>query len=199
MKEKASDLNRRIAEHVRGLRAAQDLSLEALAVKSGVSRSMISLIERGQSSATAVVLEKLAAGLGVVLASLFNAPDELAQKSPGPVARRAAQPEWRDPASGYLRRNVSPPGVPQPMQIIEVRFPPRGRVAFEAARREAPVHQQVWVLEGEIDITLGKARHHLRPGDCLAMQLDGPIMFHNPTHKPTRYAVIIASPSVSRR
>lgn len=50
-------LNDRIARRVRELRAARGLSLEALAAQSGVSRSMISLIERGESSPTAVVLE----------------------------------------------------------------------------------------------------------------------------------------------
>src|SRR5207245_10769068 len=98
MEETVSDLNQRIAERVRELRAAHGLSLDALAGKSGVSRSMISVIERGESSPTAVVLEKLAAGLGVTLASLFDAP--AARTPSGPVARREDQPQWRDPASG---------------------------------------------------------------------------------------------------
>jgi len=195
----ASDLNQRIAERVRELRAGQGLSLEALASKSGVSRSMISVIERGESSPTAVVLEKLAAGLGVMLASLFDAPDAAGPASSGPVARRDEQPQWRDPASGYLRRNVSPPGVPQPMQIVEVHFPAGGRVAFETGTRDVRVHQQVWVLDGAIDVTLGTERHRLREGDCLAMQLDRPTMFHNPTRRPARYAVVIASEGASRR
>jgi transcriptional regulator with XRE-family HTH domain len=199
MEDTASDLNQRIAERVRELRAAQGLSLDALASKSGVSRSMISLIERGESSPTAVVLEKLAAGLRVMLASLFDTPAAAAQAPSGPVARRDDQPQWQDPASGYLRRNVSPPGVRQPMQIVEVHFPPRGRVAFETGVRDMRVHQQVWVLEGAIDITLGVERHRLREGDCLAMQLDRPTMFHNPTRKPARYAVVIASETPSRR
>ncbi len=199
MGETAPDLNQRIAERVRELRAAQGLSLDAVATKSGVSRSMISLIERGESSPTAVVLEKLAAGLGVMLASLFDAPAAAAQVPSGPVARRDDQPLWQDPASGYLRRNVSPPGMPQPMQIVEVHFPPGGRVAFETGPRDMPVHQQVWVLEGAIDVTVGAERHRLREGDCLAMQLDRPTMFHNPTRKPTRYAVVIASDVPSRR
>ncbi len=74
MKDNASDLNQRIAERVSELRSGQALSLDALARKTGVSRSMISVIERGESSPTAVVLEKLAAGLGVPLASLFDGP-----------------------------------------------------------------------------------------------------------------------------
>jgi transcriptional regulator with XRE-family HTH domain len=196
----ARDLNQRIAARVRELRAARGLSLEALARTTGVSRSMISLIERGESSATAVVLEKLAAGLGVVLASLFDpAPERDGTAADGPLARRADQPEWRDPASGYVRRNVSPPGVPQPMQIVEVRFPAGQRVAFENAARGLRVHQQVWVLEGAMDVTLGKQRHHLREGDCLAMELDRPTLFHNPTRKAARYAVVIASEPGARR
>lgn len=194
-----ADLDQRIAERVRDLRAGRGLSLDALASKSGVSRSMISLIERGKSSPTAVVLEKLAGGLGVTLASLFDAPAGRADAASGPLSRRDDQPQWRDPASGYLRRNVSPANVPQPMQLIEVHFPPGARVAFENSAREMRVHQQVWVLEGAIDITLGVERHRLREGDCLAMQLDRPTMFHNPTRKPARYAVVIASETPSRR
>ncbi len=199
MEEAASDLNHRIAERVRELRAAQGLSLDALAGKSGVSRSMISLIERGESSPTAVVLEKLAAGLGVTLPSLFDPPAAAAGAADGPVSRREDQAEWRDPASGYVRRNISPPGVIQPMQIVEVHFPPGGRVAFENVGRDARVHQQIWVLEGTMDVAVGEDRHRLREGDCLAMELDRPTMFHNPTRKPARYAVVIASESHSKR
>jgi transcriptional regulator with XRE-family HTH domain len=194
-----ADVNRRIARRVKGLRAAQGFSLEALAAKSGVSRSMISLIERGDSSPTAVVLEKLAAGLNVTLASLFEGPDSDGQESSSPIARREDQLQWQDPASGYLRRNISPPGVPQPMQLTEVHFPAGGRVAFETGARDKPVYQQVWVLEGAIDVTVGEERHSLREGDCLAMQLDRPTMFHNPKKTPARYAVVIACESPLRR
>jgi transcriptional regulator with XRE-family HTH domain len=195
-----SGVNHHIAERVRRLRSSQGLSLHALADRSGVSRSMISLIERGETSPTAVVLEKLAAGLGVTLPSLFDAPaGGLEARGKSRVARREDQLEWQDPASGYVRRSISPTGVPQPMQIVEVLFPPGGRVAFENGAREIRVHQQVWVLQGAIDVTLGGDRHRLREGDCMAMELDVPTMFHNPTRKPARYAVVIASEAASRR
>ena len=199
MKDDTPDLNQRIAARVRELRAAHGLSLDTLARKSGVSRSMISLIERGESSPTAVVLDKLAAPLGVTLASLFGPPAGAALVPGGPLARRADQPVWRDPASGYVRRNVSPPGVPQPMQIVEVHFPAGGRVAFENDLRDRYVHQQVWVIEGTITLTVGKERHRLRTGDCLAMQLDRPILFHNPTRKTARYAVVISTETHAQR
>lgn len=192
--EPADDLNQRIAQRVRDLRAASGLSLEELATRCGVSRSMISLIERGESSPTAVVLERLATGLGVALASLFDAP----QAAPDPVARHADQPLWRDPHSGYLRRNVSPAGFPSPIQIVEVAFPPKARVAYETGAREPQIHQQVWVLEGTIAITLGEDEYRLNAGDCLAHALDRPMSYHNPTRKTARYAVVLTAAPTRR-
>ena len=200
-KDASPGVNARIAARARELRARLRLSLDALAEKSGVSRSMISLIERAETSPTAVVLEKLAAGLEVTMASLFEAPPGPG-RGRGPLARLEDQQEWRDPASGYVRRNVSPvlpEGALQPMQIVEVRFPPGARVAFENAARDERVHQQVWMLENAMDVTVGEDRHGLREGDCLAMELDRPTLFHNPTRRTSRYAVVIARASSSRR
>ena len=183
------DLNQRIAAQVRSLRASRGLTLEELAERSGVSRSMISLIERGESSPTAVLLERLAAGLNVPLASLFGTP----HANPRPVARRTDQARWRDPEAVYVRRNVSPDGFPSPIQIVEVEFPRGARVAFDTGARDARVHQQVWVLDGSIEVTVGDDRHELHKGDCLAFALDRPVTFHNRASKAARYAVVIVS------
>ena len=191
MDDAATGLNQRIAARVRSLRAASSMSLEDLAARSGVSRSMISLIERGEASPTAVVLDKLASGLGVLLSSLFEAPD--GQTAAGPLARREQQPVWKDPESGYLRRSVTPATAGQPMRIVEVSFPPGERVAFDNEGRDAGTCQQVWVLEGRMDLTVGTQRHRLQTGDCLAMRLDRPVMFHNPTRRRSRYVVVISA------
>ncbi len=186
-------LHERIAEQVRQLRAARGLSLDALAGHCGVSRSMISLIERGESSPTAVLLERLASGLGVPLVALFEAAPGAAAE---PVARLAAQPLWRDPASGYLRRNVSPAGWP--IRIVEVAFPAGAQVAYETGLRSPRVHQQIWVLEGRMQIRLGEAAHDLATGDCLAHALDRPIVYRNPTRRPARYAVVLVNEGPAR-
>jgi transcriptional regulator with XRE-family HTH domain len=182
-------VNERIATRVREIRTERALSLEALAERSGVSRSMISLIERGETSATAVVLEKLAAGLSITLAGLFEP-----HAGPGdPVARRSDQAVWRDPASGYVRRNVSPGRHLTPIQIVEVVFPPGAHVAYETGRRQPLIHHQVWVLDGKIDVTVGTERYALATGDCLAFVLDRPTAYRNRTRKPARYAVVIVA------
>jgi transcriptional regulator with XRE-family HTH domain len=182
-------LDQRIARQVRRLRAERAMTIEALADSSGVSRSMISLIERGETSATAVVLEKLAGGLDVTLATLF----EPATSARGPVSRRTDQRSWRDPGTGYVRRNVSPPGYPSPIQIVDIDLPPGARVAYETIGRQTPTHQQVWVLDGKIEITVGDRRHELGAGDCLAFVLDRPTTYRNRTRKPARYAVVIVA------
>jgi len=182
-------VNARIASRVKQLRTGRGISLEALADRCGVSRSMISLIERGEASATAVVLEKLAAGLDTTLAALFEPP----AATPSPVSRKADQTVWRDPASGYVRRNVSPGGRQTPIQIVEVTFPAGAKVNYESGARQPVVHHQVWVLEGAIEVTVGDETHALAAGDCLAFVLDRPTAYRNRTRKPARYAVVIVA------
>jgi transcriptional regulator with XRE-family HTH domain len=183
------DATARIARRVLALRQQRGLSLEALAQRCNVSKSMISLIERGESSPTAVVLERLAAGLGVALASLFD--DEAAPSSP--LSRRDAQLQWRDPGSGYIRRNLSPPNHPSPLQLVAVDLPPGASVMYDGAARAAEIHQQVLVLEGVLEATSGDERFRLEAGDCLALRLDRHNGYRNPGRKTARYIVAIAT------
>ena len=183
------DINARIANRVRTLRTDRGMTLDALAAKSDVSRSMISLVERGESSPTAVVLEKIATGLGVSLATLF----EDSSAPPDPVSRPADRTPWRDPQSGYVRRNISPANFPSPIQIVEIVLPAGARVAYETAARDERLHQQIWVQEGRVEVTLGRVTHRLGDDDCLAMELNEPTAFRNRTRKPARYVVVIAS------
>jgi transcriptional regulator with XRE-family HTH domain len=190
MESCAPDLEHRVAARLRQLRADRGLTLDELAKQSGVSRSTISLIERAESSPTASVLDKLAASLGVTLAALFaeqERPDAI------PLARRADQPEWRDPATAYLRRNLSPAAFPSPLELVEVTLPPGARVAYDTASRLSIVDQQVWLLAGDIEVTVGDRLHRLAAGDCLAMCVDRPISFHNPATEAARYLVALTT------
>jgi transcriptional regulator with XRE-family HTH domain len=184
----ADNINARIANRVRALRAGLGLSLDALAAKCDVSRSMLSLVERGESSPTAVVLEKISFGLGVPLASLF----EDATAPPSPVSHRSDRTPWKDPETGYIRCNISPANFPSPIQIVDVALPAGARVAYETGARDARIHQQIWVREGSIEVTVGRVTHRLGEDDCLAMQLNEPTAFRNRTRKTARYIVVIS-------
>jgi transcriptional regulator with XRE-family HTH domain len=195
MKDGEPDINARIASRVRALRADRGMTLEELATKCDVSRSMISLVERGESSPTAVVLERIATGLGVSLATLFDH----SRAPPSPISRRADRAAWRDPQSGYVRCNISPTGFPSPIQLVDVVLPAGARVAYETGARDVPIHQQIWIREGSIQITLGSVVHTLEQDDCLAMQLNEPTTFYNPTRKRARYVVALVTERASRR
>jgi transcriptional regulator with XRE-family HTH domain len=158
---------------------------------------MLSLVERGESSPTAVVLERIATGLGVALAGLFD--DTSAPASP--LSRRADRTTWRDPQSGYLRRNISPSHCASPAQIVEVVLPAGARIAYESGAREVNLHQQLWIQEGSIEVTIGTVTYRLGKDDCLAMQLNEPITFRNRTRRAARYIVVLASerPRSARR
>jgi len=184
-----TDINARIAERVRALRAATSLSLEALSSRSAVSRSMLSLVERGETSPTAVVLEKIAAALGTSLAALFDD----AGAAVNPVSHAADRTPWKDPQSGYVRRNISPPNFPSPIRIVEVSFPAGARVSYESGTRESALAQQIWVRDGAIEVTVGNVTHKLAKDDCLAMQLDAPVTFRNRTRRAAHYVVVLAS------
>jgi transcriptional regulator with XRE-family HTH domain len=180
------ELDQRLGARIRALRLAGGLTLDQLAERSGVSRAMISRVERGESSPTAALLDRVCAGLGTMLSVLFRE-----EADARPLARRAEQPLWTDPGSGYVRRSVSPPGTGSRIEIVEVEMPPGGRVLLEAPRATQRLDQQIWVLEGEMVVTLCEATHHLKAGDCLQMLLDGPIAYHNPGQRPARYAVVL--------
>lgn len=190
MDSEIADTERRIAARLKGLRAQRNLTLDELAKQSGVSRSMISLIERAESSPTANVLDRLAASLGVTLASLFA---EEEREGAAPVARHAEQLIWRDPETGYVRRNLSPPAFPSPIELVEVVLPRGTRVAYDSGFRVPIIDQQIWVISGAIEVTVGTDIHRLATGDCLAMQVDRPITFHNKGRETARYLVALTT------
>jgi transcriptional regulator with XRE-family HTH domain len=198
MMDATDDINQRISNQVRRLRAAAGLSLDALATKTGVSRSMLSLIERAECSPTAVILERLAVGLNVTLATLFEVAIE-SEVASEPIQRRACQSEWRDPETGYVRRNLSPTNVHQPMQLVEIEFPAKARVVFESHGREVAIFHQFFMLEGTIEITYENHCYRLNAGDCLALKIEGVNVFENPTRKPARYLVASVTEVNSRR
>lgn len=184
------DIDAFLARRVRELRKARALTLEQLAEHSGVSRSMISLIERQETSPTATVLNKLADALGIALPTLFAGETTTVQD---PVSRRAQQPMWTDPASAYTRRHLTPSGIVSPIELVEVNFPPKETVVFDNPVRKTAVHQQLWVIKGVMDITLNDQTWHLAVGDCLAMTLGTRITFHNPGPQAARYLLALCS------
>jgi transcriptional regulator with XRE-family HTH domain len=117
----------RIARRLRLERNARDWSQGDLAQRSGVSKAMISKIEREEVSPTAVILVRLAAAFDLTLAGLLVRAEGEGDR----VSRAAEQPIWRDPGTGYLRRQVfNRPD--HPLELVKVKCP---RVKGSLCRR----------------------------------------------------------------
>jgi transcriptional regulator with XRE-family HTH domain len=190
-------------ERLRGERRARGWPIERLAAASGVSRAMISKIERGESSPTAVVIGKLSAALELSVSQLLapgaahsaghsgggGDPASGAPPGGGTVRRAAGIPEWRDPDTGYLRRQVSTPRFPA--AVTEVTLPPGARVPYPAGAY-AFIAQLVWVLSGRLTLADGPAEHVLGPGDTFELGEPRPREFRNESTGDCRYLVVVA-------
>jgi len=173
-----------IAMRLKVEREARGWSLAELAERSGVSKAMISKIERGEASPTATVLGRLSGAFGLPLSVLLA----LAERAEQRVAPHAEQPVWTDPETGYTRRAVSPPNAL--LELLEVSLPPGVRVPYPASAF-AFQHQQIWVLSGRLDFQEGPTLHHLTEGDCLLLGPPADCVFFNPGQEPARYVVAL--------
>lgn len=180
------DIDTRLAGRLLEARQARGLTLDQLASRSGVSRAMISRIERGDSSPTAALLGKLCGGLGITMSSLFAQ----LEGDPSPLVRRADQPVWRDPETGYVRRNVAPPGTGTAQEIVHVRLPVGAKVAYPGASYVA-VDQHIYLLEGTLEFGNGDQVFRLEAGDCLRVPKPADSWYRNPGRRVAEYIVLL--------
>jgi len=181
----ALNIDASLARRLRLEREARGWSLADVAERSGVSKTMISKIERAEVSATAALLVRLAPAFGLTLAGLLVR----AEGHAGRISRAADQPQWIDPETGYIRRQVL--AIPDhPLELADIELPPAGKVNFPA-HSFALIRQAVWVRSGTLTLTEGGERHRLTPGDCLAFGAPSDVTFANETSKPCRYVVAL--------
>jgi transcriptional regulator with XRE-family HTH domain len=177
-----------LAATLRATREARNLSVNALADRSGVSRAMIGKIERGTAQPTAALLGRLCGALGITLSELIARVER--DGGSGRLARAAEQPVWTDPETGYVRRALSPT-TGGPLELVEVELPAGASATFPVGTYTF-VHHQIWIISGQLRFHEGDTVHDLHPGDCL--QLGPPVActYHNPTSEPCRYLVALA-------
>ena len=180
------DAGSRLAHRIRLEREARGWSLGELAKRSEVSKAMISKVERAEASPTAALLAKLSGAFELTLATL------LVRAEAGGARRIAAadQPFWRDPGTGYVRRQVFASGA-HPLELVRVELPPAARVPFPAASY-AFIRQVVWVLEGELTVVEGGQETKLATGDSYAFGEPADSAFVNPGTRPCAYLVAVA-------
>lgn len=175
-----------LSEELRRCRREKDLSLEQLADLSGVSRSMISKIERGESVPSTVVLSRLAEALGVTFSRLM-APASDREVLHIPASR---QPVLRDEASGFQRRCLSPVlpgrGIDWVLNTL-----PAGAGTGEFVAHKRGVSEYVFVLHGCLRVNIGERAIILKEGDSLYFEADAGHSFTNIGEGDCHYFLVI--------
>jgi transcriptional regulator with XRE-family HTH domain len=170
-----------LGQRVRTERIGRGFSLELLAERSGVSRSMLSAVERGSKAPTVLLLDRIATGLDTSIARLLG-PE---QNSRVVVLRSADQDVARDP-SGWERRILSPvlPGIE--FELMRTTLGP-GVDAGEFAPHAAGSREYVAVESGRLTLTLDGVPYLLNAGDSVYYDGDCSHAFANPGDTPCVY------------
>jgi len=176
-----------IASRIAALRNAQQLSLAQLAERSGVSKAMISKVERQDSSPTASILGRLASGLGVPLAQLLSSEETEALSA---LRRREDQPTWKDPATHYIRRQIAGLDKVSKSELIEIDLPAGTQVSYPCWHTK-PYRQRLWVLEGSLEVRYGEDCYAMLAGDLLEFAIDKPISYTADEQHKCRYLLNI--------
>ena len=181
------DTESRLAARLRAERDTRGWSLADLAARSGVSRAMLSKIERREASPTAALLGRLSAAFGLTLSQLFASVEDSRH---GQVSRLDQQPVWRDPETGFLRRSLTPAGGGL-MELVWGELPPGAEIEYEASAYAFIADQQLVLISGELTVQQGSVTHVLRPGDCLRFGSPRQTVFLNPGAARCRYVVAV--------
>ncbi len=174
-------------QRLKQLRTESGLTLDALATCSGVSRSMISKIERGEANPTASILAQLAEGLDVTISYLLG---EQPHRNIV-VMRRLEQIVFKDPVTGTERRSLGPNAVGRAIDFVSYSIPP-GQKAGPFVPHPPGVTEFIVMTHGSMIAILGEHQIVLNTGDSLTYSANLDHCYENPNPDPCEFHLVIS-------
>ncbi|MDB5073562.1 MAG: helix-turn-helix protein [Candidatus Eremiobacteraeota bacterium] len=169
-----------VGRQIREIREARTLSLRALAEASGVSRSMLSDIERGAKSPTIALLAAISEGLDVPLSALVGGGGSRSSISVQ-VVRAADQRTISDP-SGVRRTTLGMLHDDSSVEFVRFELPPR-TVSGTFAPHKPGTLERIYIERGTLDVHFGDEQVRLQAGDTLSYEAAVPHSFANVSGK----------------
>jgi transcriptional regulator with XRE-family HTH domain len=178
-----------VGARVKSLREAMDLSLRDLADRSGVSAPMLSQVERGDTSPTLAVAQKIASGLDLTLSQLLR----LDESGHVVVVKRGDRRTRRK--RGHVVAELTPPLPGQRADVSEHTLAPG---TATGAADDPPMHEPgsretTVVLEGAVELFIDGQRHELAEGDSVTFDADLPHHFENNSEADARLIAVVAA------
>ena len=174
-----------VARNLQSMRESRGLSLGKLAELTGISKSMLRQIEIGQSSPTIATLWKIANGLHVPFSSLL----EHREQAVSIRSFRAEEPLQGD-AEGYRLYPLVLFDPQRPFEIYYLELEPG--VRHRAEPHEGNASEQVFVLQGVIDITVDETRHQISRDHFITFDASVPHVYENADSSPATAFVHIS-------
>jgi len=180
------NLNELIGDNLKRLRAEQNLSLDALAKLSGVSKSMLGQIERGEANPSISTVWRIAKGLRVTFTALMDRPHEELE-----IIRR----DEIDPlveGDGVRNYPMFSFDAERGFEMYTVDMEPRG---YLQAEPHTPGSEEfISVAAGTLSIRIDEEEYALRTGDSIRFRCDVPHAYHNDSAEKTRLVMVIRYP-----
>jgi XRE family transcriptional regulator, regulator of sulfur utilization len=178
-----------VGARVKTLREAMDLSLRDLAERSGVSAPMLSQVERGNTSPTLAVAQKIAAGLDLSLSQLLRLDEDRHV-----VVVRAGEGRTRR-RRGHKVEELT---APLPGQRADVSIHTLTPGSATGAPDDPPLHEPgsretAVLIEGTAELFIDGQRHELREGDSVTFDADLPHHFENNGETDARLIAVVAA------
>jgi transcriptional regulator with XRE-family HTH domain len=184
-----------LGKQVRHFRTRAQFSLFDLAELSGVSRAMLSKVERGEKSPTLAIIARIAGGLNMSLSDLMGAEPDQADLSLIPFAQRIV---FNDPETGFQRQMLSPSHLWNGVEFLLHRIPP-GQSSGILSAYKVPTEKYLVVTEGTLTVQIGEKRYPIRKGDSFYFEIKSSYLFINEGTVPCEYYLVIVKRKWSAR
>ncbi len=190
-------VSRAFGDRVRVLREQADLTLEQLSKQSGVSRAMLSKVERGEKSPTIGVARRIALALGTSFSALMG--DDDAPRRAFAVVRKDQRQIFRDAKTGFERFLLSPVMAGMAVEVVLHRLPPKTSTGSLPAYPSG-TSKHVLATQGKVTVRTKDTETVLEEGDSLYFEVDVEHWFENRASRACEYYLVIsAPPSFGRR
>ena len=176
---------------IRALRVEQGLTLQMIAERTGLSSSMVSMVERGRTSPSIGTLIAISSALGVHMADLF----ELDVDGPRDVVQRATDHQVVETANGVLRRLVQV-DPRRGLEFVVNEYAPGTASAVHVTHHSG--YEYGYVREGTLTVQLQNTAHRLRPGDSIAFESTRPHRIMNEGRGRARAVWVNLSPRLQQ-
>jgi transcriptional regulator with XRE-family HTH domain len=180
-----------VGPRVRALRDAMGLSLRDLAQRTSVSAPMLSQVERGETSPTLAVAQRIAGGLELTLSQLLR----LDEADGVTVVRRKERRAGGPRQAGHSYEIVTPPLPGQRAEVSQHALAPSAQTGGPG---DPPMHEPgsretALVTHGQVRLVVGEANYDLNTGDSVTFDADLPHHFENPHAEEARFLSVVSA------